>query len=137
MADERRSDSYEQRSRSPSPDDKKARSPARSARSSSRSPRGHSRMPFDLGLITHFLADKRSPPPKTHKDRDYCYNCGKPGHYVKDCPLPKDFEKKECFYCKKVGHTSKFCPLIQARDSRQRGPYRRDPRERGLFLIFD
>lgn len=44
------------------------------------------------------------------KDHASCFNCGQPGHYLKDCGLPKAYESKVCFACNEKGHTSKFCP---------------------------
>ena len=42
-----------------------------------------------------------------------CHNCGKKGHYQRDCPTPKkgspNDDKPNCTYCNKPGHKRKDC----------------------------
>ncbi|XP_065321265.1 CCHC-type zinc finger nucleic acid binding protein-like [Gordionus sp. m RMFG-2023] len=38
-----------------------------------------------------------------------CYNCGKPGHMLRDCRDAK------CFGCGKLGHIAPYCPGKQER----------------------
>jgi len=46
---------------------------------------------------------------KKTKSENICYNCGKEGHFVINCPLPKAFEQKFCHLCGQQGHISKYC----------------------------
>jgi hypothetical protein len=39
---------------------------------------------------------------QARKNENRCYNCGKPGHFSKDCTDP-------CGFCNKTGHTSNKC----------------------------
>ena len=45
-----------------------------------------------------------------------CHNCGKPGHYNKQCSEPA----KDCYSCNKkaIGHISTFCKLYQGNGGR-------------------
>ncbi|XP_065315596.1 uncharacterized protein LOC135924466 [Gordionus sp. m RMFG-2023] len=38
-----------------------------------------------------------------------CYNCGKPGHMLRDC------REVKCFGCRKFGHIPPYCPGKQER----------------------
>ncbi|XP_065323008.1 zinc finger CCHC domain-containing protein 9-like [Gordionus sp. m RMFG-2023] len=38
-----------------------------------------------------------------------CYNCGKPGHMLRDC------REAKCFGCGKLGHITPYCPDRQER----------------------
>ena len=55
-------------------------------------------------------------PPRQGEKRT-CFNCNKPGHLKKDCPLPPkadgkkkgDKKKKQCIHCGRKGHTVEVC----------------------------
>jgi len=42
-----------------------------------------------------------------------CYNCDEPGHYVRNCPSPRN-RRIRCFKCGKMGVTSRNCPDCNA-----------------------
>jgi hypothetical protein len=37
-----------------------------------------------------------------------CFNCDKPGHFAKDCQLPKR-PRKYCTHCQRIGHDTREC----------------------------
>jgi len=44
--------------------------------------------------------------------KNVCFNCGKEGHGLYQCPLPRSqtLAFATCFYCKEKGHLSRDCP---------------------------
>lgn len=54
-------------------------------------------------------------------DRERCWNCGSPEHFIDTCPRPR--ERTFCFRCGRPGYTVKECP--ECREGwRAQGPYR-------------
>jgi hypothetical protein len=48
------------------------------------------------------------PSKKKKEDKDACFRCKKPGHYIDDCTTPF------CDICESVNHVSSACHLLQA-----------------------
>ena len=46
-------------------------------------------------------------PPKGKGKGKGCVNCGEPGHFIGECPLPLE---KDCYNCGKRGHIADHCP---------------------------
>ena len=43
-------------------------------------------------------------------DERVCFNCKKPGHQLRGCPMPRATSRK-CFNCGQTGHMRAQCPL--------------------------
>ena len=61
-------------------------------------------------------------------NEDSCFNCGKSGHFVKDCPEETDEEEDDddlCFRCGRKGHWKESCYAYTTVDGRYLGkpPY--------------
>ncbi|KAD3640351.1 hypothetical protein E3N88_29574 [Mikania micrantha] len=56
------------------------------------------------------------PQQQQYKAPKGCFECGKPGHFKRDCPHVKNNENeapKSCFECEKPGHFKKDCPHLK------------------------
>lgn len=46
-----------------------------------------------------------------------CRNCEKMGHFSRDCPEPKNWDKHKCSNCGEMGHGPKVSPLHVAKEN--------------------